>query len=426
MQVDLLEFMIELLRYRAIQVLLLDGDPRQAAKMDYGFRRRMASGFDYASVIGRLQQLQEGVQYFLEDELGLFYTLFRFPQGQEDKKPFQILCIGPVLCQHIEKEHFLTLMREKGVDPSYHQDFLEFYNRIPLIADADGWNRKLNFCLKKLMSGPVPFKTSSAGSRERFLFDDTDYSLPDMPDMALSLVEERYRWEDEMLAAVSAGNLEHALEAHYHFKQYKLLPRSGDPLRDRKNLLFTFNTLLRKSVQAGKVHPLHIDKLSTQFAVQIENTITLEELEALAPCMLRRYCLLVQNFSRRSHSRLIRSCMDTVDFHYSEDLSLASLARDNCVSSSYLSALFKKETGMTLTDYIHTTRIRQALLLLNSSSLSIGVIAARCGFPDSNYFTRTFKKYQGITPKAYRESIGRSPVQEDTARIEMPVSLKMR
>ena len=76
------------------------------------------------------------------------------------------------------------------------------------------------------------------------------------------------------------------------------------------------------------------------------------------------------------------------------------------VSSSYLSALFKKETSMTVTDYIHYTRIRQALFLLNVSGLSVGEIASRCGFSDANYFTRTFKKLQGKTPKSYRRDMG--------------------
>ena len=100
--------------------------------------------------------------------------------------------------------------------------------------------------------------------------------------------------------------------------------------------------------------------------------------------------------------------MDYIDFHYIEELSLGILAQKHSVSASYLSGLFKKETDMTITDYINTTRIRQALILLNTTSLSVGAIASRCGFPDSNYFTRTFKKHQGITPRAYRESIGKA------------------
>ncbi|MCI8622982.1 MAG: helix-turn-helix transcriptional regulator [Provencibacterium sp.] len=406
MLVDLSEFMTEILRYRGVQVLLLNGDPDKAAQMDYGFRLRMADGFDYAEAANKLERsLEEGVQYFLEDDLKLSYTLFRFPKRPQQQEPYRILSIGPVLFRTMEEESLSTLIKAKKIDPRYTRDFLEFYNRIPLVLDKDAWNRSIHFCLEKLTGGPIPYREHVSGFPELFSARYADDAMSALPDVALSTLEERYRWEDEMLSAVAAGNLSHALEAHYRFIQYKLLPRTADPVRDRKNLLITFNTLLRKAAQAGQVHPLHIDNLSRQLAVQIESALTIDQLDGLAPHMLRKYCMLVNNYSRQSNSQLVRGCMDYIDFHYNEELSLATLARKNSVSASYLSGLFKKENGMTLTDYINATRIRRALLLLNTSGLSIGVIAARCGFPDANYFTRTFKKYQGITPTAYRESV---------------------
>lgn len=406
MQVDLLEFITGMLRHQAIQVLLLGGSQEGPQDIDYGFRGRMLPGFDYAAITRWMEQgLTEGIQYFFEDDLRLHYLLFRFPPCPEDGPACRMLCIGPVMLQRIDGQALEALMQEKGAAPQYRQDFQEFYNRIPIIADGDSWNRKLNYCLERLIGRPVPFRILSAGASGPFALNGSDCPVCDLPDVAYDTIEERYRWEDAMLSAVAAGNLERAQQAHYHFKQYKLLPRFADPVRDLKNLLLTFNTLLRKAVQAGQVHPLHIDSLSRQFAIQIENSLQVEELEALSYHMLHKYCMLAHNYSRRSNSALVRRCMDYIDFHYNEELSLASLAQDNAISPSYLSSLFKKEAGQTLTDYINATRIRQALLLLNTSHLSIGVIAARCGFPDSNYFTRTFKKYQGTTPKAYREGI---------------------
>jgi len=58
-----------------------------------------------------------------------------------------------------------------------------------------------------------------------------------------------------------------------------------------------------------------------------------------------------------------------------------------------------------LTDYINSTRIRHSLILFNTTALSIQEISLKCGFTDSNYFTRTFKKFQGLSPKKYREMI---------------------
>ncbi len=84
---------------------------------------------------------------------------------------------------------------------------------------------------------------------------------------------------------------------------------------------------------------------------------------------------------------------------------MKGLAEEFSVSPSYLSGLFRKEVGVTLTDYIHKVRIDHSLILLNTSAFSIQEIAEQVGFLDVNYFTRTFKKYHGISPKKYRDSI---------------------
>ena len=58
--------------------------------------------------------------------------------------------------------------------------------------------------------------------------------------------------------------------------------------------------------------------------------------------------------------------------------------------------------GSTLTEYVSRRRVNHAMFLLEATSLQIQTIAHQCGIPDVNYFTRTFKKYAGITPKEYR------------------------
>lgn len=118
--------------------------------------------------------------------------------------------------------------------------------------------------------------------------------------------------------------------------------------------------------------------------------------------MVHQYCALVNNYSRRNYSALVQFCLDYIDSHYKEPLSLDSLAKLCSVSHSYLSGLFHKETKMTVTDYINTTRIRQSMILLNTTLLSIHDIAAQCGFTDTNYYSRIFKKYHGVSPKEYR------------------------
>ena len=65
---------------------------------------------------------------------------------------------------------------------------------------------------------------------------------------------------------------------------------------------------------------------------------------------------------------------------------------------------------MKLTDYINKTRVQQAEKLLRKTTLSMQDIAEKCGFADANYFTRTFKKINGMSPNQYRKAVDTKPL----------------
>lgn len=204
---------------------------------------------------------------------------------------------------------------------------------------------------------------------------------------------------------MTSGQLNKAdsLYQSFHYKQLEV--RTADPLRNRKNYSIILNTLLRKAAEQGSVHPLHIDSISSQFAREIELCASPGAVDELNRRMVRQYCLLVKNHSLKGYSPLIQKALTLIDADITADLSLYAQARQLNVNSSYLSTLFKKETGVTLTEYVNKKRIRHALFLLNTTSLQIQVIAQSCGIPDVNYFTKTFRKYVGKTPKEYRNCI---------------------
>lgn len=402
---------VSLCRCLGIQVLLFGPDYSQIREIDYGFRGEIFQNFDYDRLARMLEQhLETGVFYLYEDDMKLHYTLFRFPEGslvpQASPEPARtVCCIGPLLHEPFSRSGLLELMDKLGIMPPLQQNFIEFYHRIPLFPSFETWNQLVGFflnecgiSLKYLEINNDSLEFSPACTPDRF--------LSDMSDVSSKALEERYKWENELLAAVAAGNLKQSMDALFQLSQYKIPARLADPIRNQKNLLLSFNTLLRKAVERSHVHPLHIDTLSRQLSIQIESVLMPDHLTPLPGILIRKYCMLVNNYSRRAYSPLVQTCLDYVDFHYNADLSLSSLAAVCSVSSSYLSSLFKKETGMTITDHIHFTRIQQSLFLLNASSLSVGEIASRCGFSDANYFTRTFKKLQGKTPKNYRRDMG--------------------
>jgi two-component system response regulator YesN len=88
--------------------------------------------------------------------------------------------------------------------------------------------------------------------------------------------------------------------------------------------------------------------------------------------------------------------------HISQDISRDDLAGYLGFNPSYLSLLFKKETGNTLSDYIKTERIAFAKRLLRQTNLPIGVISENVGYDSLSYFSSVFHQLAGCTPRQYR------------------------
>lgn len=90
--------------------------------------------------------------------------------------------------------------------------------------------------------------------------------------------------------------------------------------------------------------------------------------------------------------------------NYMNDLSLDHLADLMELHPSYISSLFKKETGDTFVNYLNAFRIKEAQSLLRTHRhLSVNEIGRRVGIENKHYFNKVFKKYAGVTPGAYRE-----------------------
>ena len=114
------------------------------------------------------------------------------------------------------------------------------------------------------------------------------------------------------------------------------------------------------------------------------------------------------DFIRTNESRLSVSgkLKKLIEENYGNPgLGLQFLSERLKLSQSYISQLFKQETGTTINQYIISYRIDMASSLLLKSDQKISDIAGCCGFTDQNYFTKLFKKYTGMTPSAYRGCI---------------------
>ena len=104
----------------------------------------------------------------------------------------------------------------------------------------------------------------------------------------------------------------------------------------------------------------------------------------------------------REESSVIADMKRFVKEHIEEKIGRNEIAEAMNFSPDYVSRIFKKETGITLTEYISRCRIERAKELIDEGQESIGMIAERLGYSSFSYFSEMFKRQTGYLPSSYR------------------------
>jgi two-component system response regulator YesN len=104
-------------------------------------------------------------------------------------------------------------------------------------------------------------------------------------------------------------------------------------------------------------------------------------------------------------SRYVQEALRFIVAHYAEDISITAVAAFLSMSEGLLSHLFKKETGTTVMAYLTRYRIHAAMLLLRDCRVKIYEAAEKVGYRDVTYFGSTFKKWTGLSPSEYQNSV---------------------
>ena len=101
----------------------------------------------------------------------------------------------------------------------------------------------------------------------------------------------------------------------------------------------------------------------------------------------------------------IRKAVREIRAHYTEPIAVESLIEQSGLSRAFFHRRFLEETGCTPGEYIASLRMEQARNLLCLTRMPVGEIGALCGYPDSVYFARIFRRHTGMTPSAYRRHV---------------------
>ena len=207
--------------------------------------------------------------------------------------------------------------------------------------------------------------------------------------------------------AVSSGDMDYVRE---NIKKGDFKNPEGMGILSRNTLtnlkyhfVITVAMITRHCVEAG-MELEQAYRLSDFYILKMDSMTTTEDIAALHDSMVLDFTgkmLLIKKQSIISKS--ITMCIEYVYNHIHDRITIEDLAAYTDLSPSYLSRLFKKELGISVSDYIREKKIDKAQNLLKYSDFTPVEIANYLSFSSQSHFIQTFEKMVGMTPKKYRD-----------------------
>lgn len=178
---------------------------------------------------------------------------------------------------------------------------------------------------------------------------------------------------------------------------------NGYPLRSEKNISISMaaiavRTIIEEGVPEGVAYGVN-----DSYIQLIEEATSMEQVKSLMITMLCDFSNLVKENKETKYSQIVKGALNYIYLNLYEKITVQQISDELKFNTNYLSRVFKKEVGMTISEFINYERIEEAKRLLKYTKFSIIDIAVLMQFNDQSHFTRVFKKETGITPKKYRE-----------------------
>ena len=183
---------------------------------------------------------------------------------------------------------------------------------------------------------------------------------------------------------------------------------SDDPVINYRYLFIASITLACRFCIEGGMPMETAFNISDLYIRRVDKCKSVQEIFDVHDQMVQDYATRMKRLSRdQIFSRPVLQAMDYIDQHLQEPMSVKGIAETVGLSPSYLSTIFKKETGQAVSEYVRTSRIESAKLLLQYTEYSCLEIAEYLCFSSDSHFSRLFKEQTGQTPRQFRKQYSR-------------------
>lgn len=230
--------------------------------------------------------------------------------------------------------------------------------------------------------------------------------------LALQLFQQReysiyhLEYEKEMIfyKTVQKGDIEKIRKLILPLQDEKLGKLSKNSLQNLKYHLVIMIAMITRFCIEGGMNPESAYTLSDIYIQQVDEITNKNELNFIHEKIILDYTKKMAEIDQ-SHG-LSKKIVKTIDYIYDNiqsKISLSDIATGIDINSNYLCELFKKETGLTINNFIKKKKIEAAEKLLMYENISVSELADIFGFASASHFIGTFKKEKGFTPMEYKK-----------------------
>ncbi|MCF0128023.1 MAG: helix-turn-helix domain-containing protein [Pseudobutyrivibrio sp.] len=366
-------------------------------RIDRGFRKTIWDHYDSGISALSNNNVNASKHQFLivKSVLGFYSLTILIPAAEAP----DMISIGPFRNEEVNLGFIQRVINENELNADQMSTVKQFYQALPLIDPEDIANTVMH-----LISAFIPEFLNVKIRRMNFSEEERHVAASHerLDSFSVDFAKNYNQHQKQILEAVASGNVPDSIKAVNDYITFVGLDHNGN-LKVLKKYCHALNTLLYQVAVDNNVHPIYALRQYTDFDNQIDNSGSVKVFQRMPFDLAHKYTILINNYSFKEFSFLVRSIRNYVDLHIEEELTLAVISKHFEKNASYVSSLFKSEVGCNLTDYIQLEKIHAAIKLLNTTDLSIAQVAATVGYTDFGYFTKIFKKHIGHTPSDYRK-----------------------
>lgn len=377
-----------------IETLLFTPPYQDITKIDQGMRAAVWTHYYGNDNLNFGTSEQQYRILTIRSNLGFYNIILLF--GGDTQPDF--ISLGPFRNEELSPNYFAQILKESHVVPEDIQRMKSIYENMPLVQLDAVTNvaRHIAASYYPAFKDITPELIQYAG-QER----DVNINRDLLDSYSIEYAETYQKFLFSFLSQLKLGDAANSQKTLNEFL-YKTNLSAKKSMREYKMILQTVNVYCHMALLQTSIHPLYIIKLAESFRTKIDNLSALTKLEQMPHEICRKYCLLVKNYSHPETSRLTKDVIAYIQLHLEDELSLSQLAKIFQKNASVLSNNFSKETGQTLTQFIHQTRIQEAIRLFNTTEMSVSEVSMAVGYPDFSYFSKVFSKNVGCSPREYK------------------------